>query len=60
MARVLVIEDDPETAGEIVAELTRHGLSVDCERTGLAGLERAASGDYDVITLDRLLPEIDG
>lgn len=60
MARVLVIEDDPDTAGEIVGELTRHGLTVDCERTGLAGLERAASGDYDVITLDRLLPEIDG
>ena len=60
MARVLVIEDDSETAEQIVAELTRHGLSVDCERTGLAGLERAASGEYDVITLDRLLPEVDG
>ena len=60
MARVLVIEDDAETAEQITAELTRHGLSVDCERTGLAGLRRAASGDYDVITLDRLLPEIDG
>lgn len=60
MAKVLVIEDDPETAEQIVAELTRHGLAVDCERTGLAGLERAASGGYDVITLDRLLPEMDG
>lgn len=60
MARVLVIEDDSETAEQIVAELTRHGLSVDCELTGRAGLERAASGDYDVITLDRLLPEVDG
>ena len=60
MARVLVIEDDPETAEQIVGELTRHGLAVDCEHSGLAGLERAASGDYDVITLDRLLPEIDG
>jgi two-component system OmpR family response regulator len=60
MARVLVIEDDPETTEQISAELTRHGLSVDCERTGLAGLKRAASGDYDLITLDRLLPERDG
>ena len=60
MARVLVIEDDPETAEQIVAELTRHGFGVDCEHTGLPGLARAASGDYDVITLDRLLPEIDG
>lgn len=60
MARVLVIEDDSETAEQIVAELTRHSFSVDCELTGLAGLKRAASGNYDVITLDRLLPEIDG
>lgn len=60
MARVLVIEDDAETAEQIVAELTRHGLRADIERTGPAGLERAASGDYDVITLDRLLPGIDG
>ncbi len=60
MARILVIEDDPETSEQIVAELTRQGLSVDCEYAGPAGLERAASGVYDVITLDRLLPEIDG
>ena len=60
MAKVLVIEDDPETADEIVAELTRHGLAVDREVDGLAGLERATTGNYDVITLDRMLPELDG
>jgi two-component system, OmpR family, response regulator len=60
MARVLVIEDDSETADQIVAELTRHGLAVDCETTGFAGLQRASTGNYDVITLDRLLPELDG
>lgn len=60
MAKVLVIEDDAETADQIVAELTRHGLAVDQESAGLAGLERARTGNYDVITLDRLLPELDG
>jgi two-component system OmpR family response regulator len=60
MARVLVIEDDAETADQIVAELGRHGFAVDREAKGLAGLERASSGDYDVITLDRRLPECDG
>jgi two-component system, OmpR family, response regulator len=60
MTRVLVIEDDAETAEQIAAELTRHGFTVDREATGLAGLERASTGDYDVITLDRLLPEVDG
>lgn len=58
--RVLVIEDDPETAGEIVAELSSHGLQVDWAATGNDGLARAVSGDYQVMTIDRLLPEVDG
>ena len=60
MAKVLVIEDDAETADQIVAELGRHGFAVDREAAGLAGLERASTGYYDVITLDRRLPELDG
>jgi two-component system OmpR family response regulator len=60
MSTVLVIEDDGETAEQIVSELTRHGFQVDHEATGAAGLQRASSGRYDVITLDRRLPEIDG
>ena len=58
--RVLVIEDDPETAGEIVAELTSHGFQVDWAANGSDGLARAGSGGYDVMTVDRLLPEVDG
>ena len=58
--RVLVIEDDPETAGEIVAELSSHGFEVDWAATGNDGLKRAGSGSYDVMTVDRLLPELDG
>lgn len=60
MAKVLVIEDDVETADQIVTELTAHGFVVEREAAGLAGLERASTGHYDVITLDRLLPELDG
>lgn len=60
MTRVLVIEDDTETADQIAAELTRHGMMVDRETRGIAGLLRASTGDYDLITLDRLLPELDG
>ncbi|SCX67924.1 DNA-binding response regulator, OmpR family, contains REC and winged-helix (wHTH) domain [Pseudomonas sp. NFACC32-1] len=60
MNRILTIEDDAVTAREIVAELTRNGLSVDWVDNGREGLERAVSGDYDLITLDRMLPELDG
>ena len=60
MAKVLVIEDDAETADQIVAQLSAHGFDVDCEAAGLGGLERASTGNYDVITLDRRLPQLDG
>ncbi|WP_347905733.1 response regulator transcription factor [Pseudomonas purpurea] len=60
MPRILTIEDDAVTAREIVTELTRNGLDVDWIANGREGLARAASGDYDLITLDRMLPELDG
>ena len=60
MIRVLAIEDDEVTAREIVAELTSHGFQVDWIPDGREGLLKAASGDYDAITLDRLLPGMDG
>jgi two-component system, OmpR family, response regulator len=60
MPRVLTIEDDTVTAREIVAELERRGLAVDWSDNGRSGLERARDGDYDAITLDRMLPELDG
>lgn len=60
MAKILVIEDDEITAREIVAELTSHGFEVESARNGKDGLELALSGRYDLITLDRMLPFIDG
>lgn len=60
MAKILTIEDDETTAQEIVAELSQHGFEVDWARDGKAGLERALSGHYDLITLDRMLPFVDG
>ena len=60
MTRILTIEDDAVTAREIVAELSSHGLDVDWVDNGREGLVRAVSGDYDLITLDRMLPDIDG
>ncbi|WP_300616942.1 response regulator transcription factor [Dokdonella sp.] len=60
MPRVLTIEDDAVVAGEIVAELQSRGNQVDWVDNGREGLARASSGDYDVITLDRMLPGLDG
>jgi two-component system OmpR family response regulator len=58
--RVLTIEDDQTTAEEIAAELSAHGFSVDIVGDGNTGLDRALNGRYDAITLDRMLPGLDG
>jgi len=60
MARILTIEDDAVTAREIAAELQAAGNEVDCVGDGSVGLERALAGGYDAITLDRMLPGMDG
>ena len=60
MPRALAIEDDETAAREILAELGRHGFEVDWVTDGTAGLARARTGAYDVITLDRMLPGLDG
>jgi two-component system OmpR family response regulator len=60
MARILTIEDDAVTAREIVAELTASGNEVEHVGDGREGLTRALTGAYDAITLDRMLPGLDG
>jgi two-component system OmpR family response regulator len=58
--RVLVIEDDETTAQEIMRELTSRGFEVHGVADGADGLREASSGTYDLITLDRMLPNVDG
>src|SRR5689334_4703404 len=60
MAKVLTIEDDAVTAREIVTELRNRGNHVDWVDNGTVGLKRAVCGEYDAITLDRMLPGLDG
>ena len=58
--RILVVEDDPETAGQLVDALTTSGYRVDLAASGTEALTRGTAGDYAVITIDRMLPDIDG
>ena len=60
MAKLLLIEDDREMAGEIIAELADHGFEVDWAATGIEGLDKARSGNPDAMIVDRLLPGMDG
>jgi two-component system, OmpR family, response regulator len=58
--RILIVEDDPETAGQLVESLTAGGYQVDLAVNGNEALSRGAASDYAVITIDRMLPDIDG
>lgn len=60
MPRVLVIEDDAEMSRAIVASLTAAGYDSEQCYDGQDGLQRARSAIFDVITLDRLLPGLEG
>src|SRR6201991_421625 len=60
MPRALVIEDDEFTARDIVAELVARGLAAEWVANGREGLDRALANGYDIITLDRMLPGMDG
>lgn len=58
--RVLVIEDNPKMASAVQSGLREHGMAVDAVNTGYEGEEMAASGVYDVVVLDLMLPDRDG
>ena len=60
LCRILVIEDDRETTEQIVEFLAASGYEVDLAVDGDEGLSRARSADYAVMTIDRMLPGIDG
>lgn len=58
--RILVVEDDPETAGQLVEELTTSGYEVDLAATGREALSHGAARDYAVITIDRMSSGVAG
>jgi len=58
--RILVVEDDGEAAGQLMEELTTSGYQVDLATCGNEALRRGSAGNYAVITIDRMLPDIDG
>ncbi|MFM5908495.1 MAG: response regulator transcription factor [Novosphingobium sp.] len=57
---ILYIEDDQRAAEEVQQLARRHGDTLTWEATGAAGLLRAGRDSFDVIILDRMLPDLDG
>ena len=58
--RVLVAEDEARVADALARGLRREGLAVDVAHDGAAALSKARLVDYDVVVLDRDLPEVHG
>jgi two-component system OmpR family response regulator len=58
--KLLLIEDDATTADYVAQGLREEGHLVDALANGRDGLSQALGGEYDVIIVDRMLPELDG
>ncbi|MDQ8731726.1 response regulator transcription factor [Bradyrhizobium daqingense] len=60
MTRILLIEDDIETAEAIVAELAERSFEVQWAPNGIEGLDHARTSHPDAMIVDRMLPGMDG
>jgi two-component system OmpR family response regulator len=58
--KILLVEDDRETASYLAKGLAQEGHSVEEVNNGQDGLFRATDGSFDLIILDRMLPGLDG
>lgn len=57
---ILIIEDDKDLCSTLKMQLLSENHTADCCHTGSEALYFAMTGAYDLILLDRMLPEIDG
>ena len=58
--RVLIVEDESDTAAALARGLRREGLAVDIAEDGGEALQKATLASYDVVVLDRDLPVVHG
>jgi two-component system OmpR family response regulator len=58
--RVLVVEDDVRTAHYVREGLEGAGWEVDLAGDGVSALSQARDPSFDVLVIDRMLPEVDG
>jgi DNA-binding response OmpR family regulator len=58
--RILVVEDERRLAEAIARGLTHRAMAVDVAFDGLSAVDKAGVHDYDVVVIDRDLPELHG
>lgn len=57
---LLVVEDEPKTGEYLKQGLSESGFIVTLVRNGFDGLHFAVTGDFDLVILDIMLPDLDG
>ncbi len=60
MSRILIIEDEEKISRFIELELSHEGYEADKAADGIVGLDKALTGDFDLIILDIMLPGYSG
>ncbi|MBQ4590680.1 MAG: response regulator transcription factor [Clostridia bacterium] len=60
MNKILIIEDEEKIARFVELELEHEGYEADKANDGRTGLEMAETGNYDLIVLDIMLPQLSG
>jgi DNA-binding response OmpR family regulator len=58
--RILLVDDEPKIQGFIARALTAAGYEIDCASGGTEALRRASLGDYGLVILDLIMPDMDG
>ena len=59
-SKILLVEDEEKLARFVELELCHEGYTVTKAFTGREGYELAATGDFDLVLLDIMLPELNG
>jgi DNA-binding response OmpR family regulator len=60
MKRILIIEDERAIRLALEDDFLAEGYQVDSATTGMTGFQKGSEGNYDIILLDIMLPEMDG
>ena len=58
--RILVVDDEPDYASIVQANLEKEGFEVDVAYDGVEGIEKVKANPPDAIVLDVMMPEKDG
>jgi len=58
--RILLVDDEPKIRGFIARALSAAGYAIDCASGGEEALKLAGTGEYGLVILDLIMPDMDG